>query len=116
MNTTENNTNAVSAESTVTVKETLKELFQKAVDTIKSKDPSEKTTNVIKLKYYSHYKQAIVGPCSLYGGEQPSYFYLAKRQMWDSWSSLKDMTREDAMAKYCEMVDAYEYPDQSINQ
>lgn len=51
------------------------------------------------LKFYSFYKQATEGPCKL---SRPGFWDPIGRYKWDAWSSLGDMTKEEAMIAYVE--------------
>ena len=56
-------------------------------------------TNEMMLKFYSFYKQATEGPCKL---SKPGFWDPVGRYKWDAWSSLGDMTKEEAMIAYVE--------------
>ncbi|XP_035577801.1 acyl-CoA-binding domain-containing protein 5-like isoform X3 [Zalophus californianus] len=51
------------------------------------------------LKFYSFYKQATEGPCKV---SRPGFWDPIGRYKWDAWSSLGDMTKEEAMIAYVE--------------
>lgn len=54
------------------------------------------------LMFYSYYKQATVGPCNI---PRPSGFWDSRgRVKWDAWSSLGNMTKEEAMKNYVEDI------------
>ncbi|XP_006871747.1 PREDICTED: acyl-CoA-binding domain-containing protein 5 [Chrysochloris asiatica] len=75
--------------------------FQAAVKVIQSlpKNGSFQPTNEMMLKFYSFYKQATEGPCKL---SRPGFWDPIGRYKWDAWSSLGDMTKEEAMIAYVE--------------
>ncbi|XP_074049145.1 acyl-CoA-binding domain-containing protein 5 isoform X2 [Macrotis lagotis] len=75
--------------------------FQAAVKVIQSlpKNGSFQPTNEMMLKFYSFYKQATEGPCNI---SRPGFWDPIGRYKWDAWSSLGDMTKEDAMIAYVE--------------
>ncbi|XP_055002793.1 acyl-CoA-binding domain-containing protein 5 isoform X10 [Sorex araneus] len=75
--------------------------FEAAVKVIQSlpKNGSFQPTNEMMLKFYSFYKQATEGPCKL---SRPGFWDPIGRYKWDAWSSLGDMTKEDAMIAYVE--------------
>ncbi|KAM8802136.1 acyl-CoA-binding domain-containing protein 5 isoform 8-T11 [Rhynchonycteris naso] len=75
--------------------------FEAAVKVIKSlpKNGSFQPTNEMMLKFYSFYKQATEGPCKL---SRPGFWDPTGRYKWDAWSSLGDMTKEEAMIAYVE--------------
>ncbi|XP_029381399.1 acyl-CoA-binding domain-containing protein 5-B-like isoform X2 [Echeneis naucrates] len=54
------------------------------------------------LMFYSYYKQATTGPCNI---PRPSGFWDTRgKAKWDAWSSLGNMTREEAMKNYVEDI------------
>ncbi|XP_026231270.1 acyl-CoA-binding domain-containing protein 5-like isoform X1 [Anabas testudineus] len=54
------------------------------------------------LMFYSYYKQATLGPCDI---PRPSGFWDSYgKAKWDAWSSLGNMTKEDAMRNYVEHI------------
>lgn len=63
------------------------------------KNGSFQPTNEMMLKFYSFYKQATEGPCKL---TRPGFWDPIGRYKWDAWSSLGDMTKEEAMIAYVE--------------
>ncbi|XP_057586538.1 acyl-CoA-binding domain-containing protein 5 isoform X4 [Hippopotamus amphibius kiboko] len=75
--------------------------FEAAVKVIQSlpKNGSFQPTNEMMLKFYSFYKQATEGPCKL---SKPALWDPVGRYKWDAWSSLGDMTKEEAMIAYVE--------------
>ncbi|XP_051007174.1 acyl-CoA-binding domain-containing protein 5 isoform X1 [Acomys russatus] len=75
--------------------------FEAAVKVIQSlpKNGSFQPTNEMMLKFYSFYKQATEGPCTL---SRPGFWDPIGRYKWDAWSSLGDMTKEEAMIAYVE--------------
>lgn len=75
--------------------------FEAAVKVIQSlpKNGSFQPTNEMMLKFYSFYKQATEGPCKL---TRPGFWDPIGRYKWDAWSSLGDMTKEEAMIAYVE--------------
>ncbi|XP_061565107.1 acyl-CoA-binding domain-containing protein 4-like [Cololabis saira] len=75
--------------------------FQAAVDVIQNlpKDGSYRPGYDVMLRFYSLYKQAVCGPCSV---PRPGFWDPVGRYKWDAWSRLGSMTRETAMAAYVE--------------
>nr|XP_010588961.1 acyl-CoA-binding domain-containing protein 5 isoform X2 [Loxodonta africana] len=75
--------------------------FEAAVKVIQSlpKNGSFQPTNEMMLKFYSFYKQATEGPCKM---SRPGFWDPIGRYKWDAWSSLGDMTKEEAMIAYVE--------------
>lgn len=55
----------------------------------------------LQLLLYALYKQATEGSCT---SAQPPFFNVKARRKWDAWSKLGQMTSEEAMAKYIELV------------
>ncbi|KAM9845447.1 acyl-CoA-binding domain-containing protein 5A-like [Aulostomus maculatus] len=54
------------------------------------------------LMFYSYYKQATAGPCNI---PRPSGFWDSHgKAKWDAWSSLGNMTKEEAMKNYVEDI------------
>ncbi|XP_053569881.1 acyl-CoA-binding domain-containing protein 5 [Bombina bombina] len=73
--------------------------FEAAVNVIQSlpKNGSFQPSNEMMLKFYSFYKQATQGPCN---APRPGFWDPVGRYKWDAWSSLGDMSKEDAMIAY----------------
>ncbi|XP_014859943.1 PREDICTED: acyl-CoA-binding domain-containing protein 5A-like isoform X1 [Poecilia mexicana] len=54
------------------------------------------------LMFYSYYKQATLGPCHF---PRPTGFWdTGGKAKWDAWSSLGNMTKEEAMKNYIEHI------------
>ncbi|XP_010748049.2 acyl-CoA-binding domain-containing protein 5A isoform X3 [Larimichthys crocea] len=54
------------------------------------------------LMFYSYYKQATMGPCNI---PRPAGFWDSHgKAKWDAWSSLGNMTKEEAMKNYVEDI------------
>ncbi|XP_031721179.1 acyl-CoA-binding domain-containing protein 5-like isoform X3 [Anarrhichthys ocellatus] len=54
------------------------------------------------LMFYSYYKQATSGPCNI---PRPNGFWdTSGKAKWDAWSSLGNMTKEEAMRNYVEDI------------
>ncbi|XP_037642172.1 acyl-CoA-binding domain-containing protein 5A-like isoform X1 [Sebastes umbrosus] len=54
------------------------------------------------LMFYSYYKQATLGPCNI---PRPNGFWDTHgKAKWDAWSSLGNMTKEEAMKNYVEDI------------
>ncbi|XP_029934525.1 acyl-CoA-binding domain-containing protein 4 [Myripristis murdjan] len=49
------------------------------------------------LRFYSLYKQAVCGPCTM---SRPGFWDPVGRYKWDAWSRLGEMSSESAMAAY----------------
>ena len=67
-----------------------------SISGLKTKNP----TNDEKLKFYGLYKQAIFGDCSTV---KPWAVQVTDRAKWESWNAMRNMTKETAMVKYCEL-------------
>mmetsp|Transcript_1698 Transcript_1698/g.2702 ORF Transcript_1698/g.2702 Transcript_1698/m.2702 type:complete len:432 (+) Transcript_1698:1243-2538(+) len=79
--------------------------FRNAVAAMKSTSSNSQNTVVtddLKLKVYALYKQVEVGPCD--NKHPPSVFDFAGRAKYTAWSSLQNMSKEDAMKTYIEIV------------
>lgn len=55
----------------------------------------------VLLEMYGLYKQAHIGDVS---GKRPGRMNLKGRYKYDSWSSRKGMSKEEAMKKYIELI------------
>ncbi|XP_055784838.1 acyl-CoA-binding domain-containing protein 5A-like isoform X1 [Salvelinus fontinalis] len=73
--------------------------FDAAVKVIQSLPPDGpfQPSNDMMLRFYSYYKQATLGPCSI---PRPGFWDPVGKVKWDAWSDLGDMTKEEAMTAY----------------
>ncbi|CAK6966788.1 acyl-CoA-binding domain-containing protein 4 isoform X1 [Scomber scombrus] len=73
--------------------------FRAAVDVIHNlpKSGSYQPSYEVMLRFYSLYKQAECGPCTV---PRPGFWDPVGRYKWDAWSRLGEMSRESAMAAY----------------
>ncbi|KAG7259257.1 hypothetical protein CRUP_013140 [Coryphaenoides rupestris] len=73
--------------------------FQTAVDVIQSlpKNGSYRPSYAVMLRFYSLYKQAVCGPCTL---TRPGFWDPVGRYKWDAWHHLGGMSSEAAMEAY----------------
>ncbi|XP_049916253.1 acyl-CoA-binding domain-containing protein 4 isoform X1 [Epinephelus moara] len=73
--------------------------FQAAVDVIHNlpKNGSYRPSYDVMLRFYSLYKQAVCGPCTV---ARPGFWDPVGRYKWDAWSRLGEMSSESAMAAY----------------
>lgn len=80
--------------------------FNRAVEFIRTPPGNNpvKTSNNQKLKMYARFKQATIGPCSQHGGEQPWAVQIEQRAKWDSWNALGDMSQQEAMQQYIDIL------------
>ncbi|XP_075436543.1 acyl-CoA-binding domain-containing protein 4 [Ascaphus truei] len=53
------------------------------------------------LRFYSYYKQATAGPCTI---PRPGFWDPIGRYKWDAWSRLGGMSRQDAMRSYIKQM------------
>ena len=78
--------------------------FEKCVGMIRN-GPEKKTTDDVKLQFYSLYKQATEGNCHL---KQPWAIQVIARAKWDAWKALEGMIADDAKRKYIELFESEE--------
>ncbi|XP_059181230.1 acyl-CoA-binding domain-containing protein 4 [Centropristis striata] len=73
--------------------------FQAAVDVIHNlpKNGSYRPSYEVMLRFYSLYKQAVCGPCTV---PRPGFWDPVGRYKWDAWRRLGEMSSESAMAAY----------------
>ncbi|XP_067825054.1 acyl-CoA-binding domain-containing protein 5-like isoform X2 [Heptranchias perlo] len=77
--------------------------FQVAVSVIQAlpKNGSYRPSHEKMLKFYSYYKQATVGPCSI---SRPGFWDPIGRIKWDAWKTLGNMSKKEAMTTYVEEI------------
>lgn len=75
---------------------------QSVADSKKLKDDPG---NEAKLKLYSLFKQASVGPNTT---TKPGAFDIVGKYKWQAWSNLGDMSKEQAMKEYMTYVEQLE--------
>lgn len=78
----------------------LDKFFQDAVKSVKML--SVTPTNEELLVLYKYYKQATVGKCNI--ARPTGAFDFKEKSKWDAWTSVKLLSKEDAMLKYCDYV------------
>ncbi|XP_029311687.1 acyl-CoA-binding domain-containing protein 4 [Cottoperca gobio] len=73
--------------------------FQVAVDVIHNlpKNGSYRPSYEVMLRFYSLYKQAMCGPCTV---PRPGFWDPVGRYKWEAWRRLGEMSSERAMAAY----------------
>ncbi|KAM9350140.1 acyl-CoA-binding domain-containing protein 5A-like [Symphorus nematophorus] len=85
-------------------KHSLEAKFAAAVKVIRSlpdEGPFQPSDDMM-LMFYSYYKQATLGPCNI---PRPTGFWDTRgKAKWDAWSSLGNMTKEEAMKNYIEDI------------
>ncbi|XP_057713479.1 acyl-CoA-binding domain-containing protein 5-like isoform X3 [Corythoichthys intestinalis] len=82
----------------------LKAKFAASVKVIRSlpKEGPFQLSDDMMLMFYSYYKQATVGPCTI---TRPTGFWESHgKNKWDAWSSLGNMTKEESMKNYVENI------------
>lgn len=79
----------------------LNEKFERAVERVHLLDTRPSNENLLKL--YGLYKQATEGDAA---GDRPGGFDFKAIAKFDSWASLREMTKDDAMQAYIELVDS----------
>ncbi|XP_044224082.1 acyl-CoA-binding domain-containing protein 5-B-like isoform X2 [Thunnus albacares] len=85
-------------------KYSLEAKFAAAVKVIRSlpEDGPFQPSDDMMLMFYSYYKQATLGPCDI---PRPTGFWDSSgKAKWDAWSSLGNMTKEEAMRNYVEDI------------
>ncbi|AAZ12738.1 Acyl CoA binding protein, putative [Trypanosoma equiperdum] len=77
--------------------------FEAATEFVRSlpKDGPVQLTDAEKLQFYALFKQATEGPVT---DPQPWAVQLEKRSKWDARKAISDMSKEDAMKKYVELL------------
>ncbi|XP_071399058.1 acyl-CoA-binding domain-containing protein 5A-like [Centroberyx affinis] len=78
--------------------------FAAAVRVIRSlpEDGPFQPSDDMMLMFYSYYKQATLGPCNF---PRPTGFWDSRgKAKWDAWSSLGNMTKEEAMMNYVDDI------------
>jgi len=73
--------------------------FRQAAVRVKSLTARPTDTNLLQL--YSLYKQATVGDNNM---GKPGMFNLKNRKKWETWTSKKGMSSEEAKKRYCRLV------------
>jgi acyl-CoA-binding protein len=77
----------------------LKAAFDRAVKAMN--DYSGSLSNDTKLKAYGLFKQAEKGPCT---GDRPGFFDQVGRAKYDAWKALGEISADEAMTQYIELV------------
>ena len=63
---------------------------------------SRNTPEDLRLQIYAYYKQATEGDAQ---GDRPTYFKQKERAKYDAWVKCRGMSFDDAVDKYCQVVD-----------
>ena len=94
---------------------TLDEKFQAAVDIVQKlpKEGPLQTSNDQKLKFYSLFKQAIVGNVNT---ARPGIFSIVERKKWDAWKEVENMSADEAKSKYIEaLLEMFDNAGEQVN-
>jgi acyl-CoA-binding protein len=81
----------------------LKAGFDEAVNYIQSAEGDFKPSNEMKLEFYALYKQGTEGDVS---GKRPGMMDFVGRAKYDAWEKCKGMSKDDAMQKYIDKLEA----------
>jgi len=79
----------------------LKETFEQAVNGVR--DLATRPSNENLLKLYGLYKQSTEGDVS---SDRPGGFDFKAIAKYDSWASLRGMSKDEAMQAYIDLVDS----------
>lgn len=79
----------------------LEKLFNQSVEGVR--DVEKRPSNENLLKLYGLFKQATEGDVQ---GDRPGGFDFKAIAKYDSWSSLRGMSKEEAMQTYIDLVDS----------
>jgi acyl-CoA-binding protein len=92
----------MSSNSNKSAQNEIKENFDFAVEQIRLSDPNTPNgpSDNEKLKFYALYKQATIGKCNV---SQPWAISFVEKAKWDAWNNLGNMSKNDAMIKYCDL-------------
>lgn len=83
--------------------EDFEQLFNSAVEHIKSKTGKTAVSTDDKLKFYALFKQVTEGDCKT---REPSRFNVVAHSKWSAWMSMKGTTKEEAMKLYVRKLSA----------
>ncbi len=81
----------------------LQQKFQDTVDFVQNSDGDVQLSNEQKLQMYALYKQATEGDVS---GKKPGMMDFVGRAKFSAWEELKGFSKEQAMTKYINEVEA----------
>ncbi len=79
----------------------INESFKIALEKVQSLDTRPSNENLLKL--YGLYKQATEGEVI---GDRPGGFDFKAIAKYDSWASLRGMTKDEAMQSYIDLVNS----------
>ena len=78
----------------------ISDIFNKASNYL-SQNKHIKVSNKDKLSLYGFYKQATSGKCNI---SKPLGIDMVQNAKWEQWNSLGEMTKEEAMENYIQIV------------
>ncbi|RVE75321.1 hypothetical protein OJAV_G00015950 [Oryzias javanicus] len=78
----------------------MSEAFEKAVEEVKVLKAKPDQSEMTEL--YGLYKQVTKGDNDT---DRPGFFDFVGKTKWDAWSSKKGLSKEQAMAKYVDLVE-----------
>lgn len=77
----------------------LESTFQAAADYVSVSSADFSSDKL--LLFYGYYKQATHGSCDT---PKPGYFDFKNKQKWEAWNKLGELSKEEAMQKYIELI------------
>lgn len=78
----------------------ISDIFNKASNYL-SQNKNINVSNQDKLSLYGFYKQAISGKCNI---SKPQGINMVQQAKWQQWNNLGEMTKEEAMENYIQIV------------
>lgn len=81
----------------------LQQQFEETVNFVQNAEGDVQLSNEQKLQMYALYKQATEGDVS---GKKPGMMDFVARAKYSAWEELKGQTKEQAMQKYINEVEA----------
>lgn len=82
----------------------LQQKFQETVNFVQNSEGDVQLSNEQKLQMYALYKQATEGDVS---GKKPGMMDFVGRAKYSAWEELKGQSKEQAMQKYINEVEAF---------
>lgn len=82
----------------------LQQKFQETVDFVQNSEGDVQLSNDQKLQMYALFKQATEGDVS---GKKPGMMDFVARAKYSAWEELKGQTKDQAMQKYINEVEAF---------
>ncbi|KAM7456077.1 Acyl CoA binding protein [Blastocystis sp. ATCC 50177/Nand II] len=81
----------------------LEKKFQETAEYVRNWHPTKTVSNDDKLAGYALFKQATIGDCNI---PAPGMFNFTEKAKWNAWNALKGMSKEEAMQKYIDCIEA----------